>query len=199
MLNKELFLLLNAFLTGGLIKLYDDIKDNNIINDFDEENSCKMKILKIIVTVSVFVISILDPTFLFISIFVIIPLCTYVGQINIDFWKTLVLVSCAAFILNYETIINSVTKDKILLLLCTGILIIVESKLYPEEKSDRKTTFRIFFTVLGILSIYFAKGTSYEFIRVFMSFCVGYGVSNLLFQKFYLDTHNETESAMTSL
>lgn len=180
-----MFLLLNAFLTGGLVKLYDDIKDNNLVNDEDEAKNTKMMILKMTIIVLFFITSMLDPTFLFISIFVAIPLCIYVGGIDIEFWKTLIYVSCIAFILNLDKMMNNMSH-KMLLLLATGIMIVFEAKTFPEEMSTRKTNFRLLFTILGILAIYFSKGTSFEFIKVVVSFCVGCGVANLLFQHFYL-------------
>ena len=78
MLNKETFLLLNAFLTGGLIKLYDDIKDNNFITDVEESKSPLMTILKMIIIVLFFIMSMTDHNILFFSIFITIPLCLYV-------------------------------------------------------------------------------------------------------------------------
>jgi hypothetical protein len=187
MLNKEILLLI-TFLTGGLIKLYDDIKDNNLISDYDENRNSKMTILKIFIIILFFMTSMLDMNFLFISVFVAFPLSMYSGGMDIEFWNTLFYVSYIALLFNLEKVMDNMS-EKFLLLIITSFLIIMETKLFPEEKSKRKTNFRIIFTIVGLLSIYFIRGTKLEFIQNFMFFWIGYGVSSLLFQHFVLNQY----------
>jgi hypothetical protein len=198
MLNKETLLLVNAFLTGGLIKLYDDIKDNDMISDEDEVNNPKMTILKIIIIVLFSIMSMLDSNFLFVSVFVAFPLSIYSGGMDTDFWYLLFYISCIALLLNIDKIMQNI-PDKLVLLIITGSLIMIETKLFPEEKSDRKTNFRYIFTVLGILSIYVFKDSSYNFISLFMTFWVGYGLSNLLFQHFFLNDSGMEDSSSINI
>ena len=185
MLDKETFLLLNAFLTGGLIKLYDDIKDNNFVTDEQESKSPLMTILKLFIIVLFFIMSMTDPTLLFLSIFIAIPLCLYVGQIDIELWNILIYVSYIALIMNLDKILDNVSK-KMMIAIGIGVLILIEAKLFPEEKSKQKTAFRLFFIFLGVSLMYYSRSTPYEFINVVVSFCVGYGISNILFQYFML-------------
>jgi len=193
MLNKETLLLVNAFIGGGLIKLYDDIKDNNLVSDEDEASNPKMTILKIMIVVLFFITLMTDPTTLFI-VCILIPLCIYVDEVDIELWRLLIYVSGIALVLNIDSIFENI-PEKMMLSIAIGALIYFEAKLIPEEKSKRKTIFRLSFLILGGFAIYYSRFTSYKFMNVLLMSFMGYGVSNLLFQYFCLNDASEDSAS----
>jgi hypothetical protein len=192
-MNSSL-LLGNAFLSGVLINLYDDVKDNNLITNEEEHKSTWMTILKVVIIVSFFILCLSDTTTLFLSIF-LLPLFMYLGQLDNYFWNLMISVPVLSLLINYKNIVDNMPRVMVVAIMVVAY-VYYEGVSYPEEQSERKTHFRVLTILAGVTIIHFTRGTSFAFVDKIMLCAIGYSMSSMLFNKFFLDYKSQNNTCL---
>jgi hypothetical protein len=178
-----------GFIAGSLFKLVDEISDN----PFPEFNTYK-DYIQTLCTVFVTLWLFNDIYTSIALIIIIIPVCFYVNQIDTVYWKTLLAIPFITLLLQYNTLEykglhDTLGKLAVYFFLFIGILI--EDKMFPEEKSTNKTISRVVALCLFIWILYFTNDMPAKpFIHSIVIFMIGYFTTSILFQTFVLPSDN---------
>lgn len=180
------------FLTGSITKLYDDINDQNLA----EQYPIVLEVLKSFLVAfntmflsADFQISVLH--------LIVLPTCFLAGQIDNLFWKSLVALPIFTTLYSAKNITQFdlyETIKFIMFSIITVVSILLESIYFPEEVSTKKILFRsVLILVLNIILIFLKN----QFIRKMLIFGIGYFVVSIIFQ-FYLLYSNNDENKDTT-
>lgn len=169
-----------AAISGVLAKLYDDLKDTAIVSDKSERESWSMFALKVTFIVFMSVYLYLD-TFSLYFVCAAMPVFWYTKSMDNDFWKHVtifpfIILLIKLFKNNNATI--SLTSQHVYTIIALIILIYYESIHYPEEQSTRKTQFRLFLILIGLIYVSLVS----DEITPFAYFGGGYLITNIVFQ-----------------
>lgn len=176
---------ISALVTGIFVKLYDDIVDNNVISN----SSTIMYTLKalLIIFLTILVMNDIYAAFIFTITSLV---CLYLGDADNNFWRFLALIPMLALIINYKQVPELVKQNigyKIILLVIGLLFLFLEPKVFPEEKSTKKTIFRIGLVIVAILCLYINTYPDFQFIIPINYFLLGYFSTNLVFQNLVLN------------
>lgn len=171
---------LTALLTGICMKLYDDIIDNKLML----ESTAFMNGLKLIFATLLIILVFNDITTAFIFTIMSIA-CLCIGDADSNFWKMLAIIPIVALIINFQLMPKLIGKKlgyKIILLILGCLFLFLEPKMFPEEKSTKKTIFRLGLVLVFTISLIFNTYEDFQFIVPMNYFLLGYFITGLLLQ-----------------
>ena len=161
------------FCAGAFMKIVDEIEDVNLLN-LKEYIPYFYSLCTLFITLWLY-------NDIYSSIFCIIcliPACFFVNEIDTVFWKTLIPIPFITFLFKMNTLewlgVNDLIQ-RIVFILAWVIGIYLETKVTPEETSDRKIFMRLGIILLLLIPIYFTNDfSSVVFIKTICVSVIGY-------------------------
>ena len=170
-----------SLIAGILFKVVDEIEDTDIKIAKDYEIYIKTLF---IVFITLFFYNNIINTLLFILF--AIPTCFYVKQIDTLFWKSLIPIPFIILMLN-GGYLKKYNFSDIFLFVLIGLTyiycIVKESKMFPEEMSERKIIGRIyisFYFILSLLIIMYINSPLLNHIIPDILFNIGYFSTSII-------------------
>jgi hypothetical protein len=182
-----------SLFAGIICKIYDDLFDNNLYDEFGIKNKLFVnELLKCSFFICLATIS-LKNTYFFILFFMMNALICLMKPDDFKEYELAGLMSCLILIpfLNYENLFQNM-NDLYFIILCFIGLIITEktSKIIEEEYSLKKLLQRSCATFFLIIFLFFNSFTKYSYtssdINFIIIWFIGYTFTSSLFQLFLL-------------
>jgi len=180
--------ILFSFISGSIIKIYDDFTDNNVnLTDF------QLNFLKVLQTISLVIISIKD--FNFSLFFYIMNVLSFIQDNDLylkdNYQKSISLLYPIFIFLSFShrTPLNIIS---ILYISCFLVFFALEPKLTPEEYSHRKFIIRTITTVVVFIGLFvgYYLNVSWSFLKI-GTICLGYILTSCIFQLYMLSQDND--------
>lgn len=186
-----------AFFGGTICKIYDDLYDNNLYNEFGIKNENEIfinELLKCSFIICSAILS-LKNTYFFILIFIMNIIVYLMNKDDFKSYEIALMISHIILIpfLNYENIFENVNDLYFLFVFCIfEILAEGTTKIIKEEYSFKKLIQRFSATILLIILLIF-NHTNYSCfssnINCIIFSLIGYTFTSSLFQSYLLYYH----------
>ncbi len=164
---------------GSVLKIYDDITDNNIQLSFTVMELLKSFIICIFTWLA-------KDDFTFALVTLLTLLGSYcVGGIDVPFWEAFIYISF--FMLFVSKRINGSIIQQSVLIFFTLIGVIGESLLFPEEASTVKTISRIVISI-GLILLHFVNFFNVPFFAKICVFAASYFLTSIAIRHLF-NTH----------
>ena len=200
--DTYLYYALSLF-TGIIMKIYDDLYDNDLYETFGIKNKIFVNELLKCSTIICGVIISLKNTFFFI-LFIIMNIFAYlIKKDEYKEYETAGMISSLIIIpfLNYENLFKNI-NDLYFFILCLIFTFILEIKsgVIEDEYSFKKLIQRSFGTIASIIFLFFNFYTNYSYLSSDVNFTMigitGYILTSSLFQAFLL--HKNSKDTLSS-
>lgn len=203
--DTYLYYTLSLF-TGIIMKIYDDLYDNDLYETFGIKNKIFVnELLKCLSTICLVIIS-LKNTFFFISFYVTNIIVYLMKKDEFKEYETAGMISCLMLIpfLNYENLFRNM-NDLYFLILFFILEIIVEGKsgIIEDEYNFKKLIQRLISSITLIIFLFFNFYKDYSYlssdVNYSLIYVIGYSFTSSVFQAFLLYKNSkDTLSSSTS-
>ena len=172
-----------SVITGALIKIFDDISDNNI-----DCPSLPLNVLKTTMFCFSTILLMVDISLAFSVACFTIPLCYISNEIDNDDWKSFILVPYFVLLINWDSLY--IIYDNLYQICVTDIILsvilVAEAKLFDHEYSRTKLLFRIgALVVFCNVFLYLGNDVAWTTTQIFICLCIGYLTSSVVYMKFF--------------
>lgn len=180
-----------SFLTGTLIKLYDDLTDLNIVTKYEEFIKTS-----IIVFFTIFLLNDVSLSILF--LLGIMPATWLAGGLDNLFWKQVSIIPIITTSVSLHKIEYGGLFDLLQRLIFIGAAFVgtfLEAHIFEEEVSPRKAIGRVLLIVfLVCLTIMTNNLSAKRFIHSLLFASIGYFVVSIIFQFYLLSNEKYDEN-----